>query len=207
MEQKLVMPAVMVNVRQLGFSLVEVSIVTAIMMLIAIVGIPAIQSYVIESKVPRVAEELQRFVARVKANTHGFGATPYAAIDNVTLATAMRGSSVLSISGDGVSANIAHGLGGPGVSGRGVISVEPQTWAGSARGAAFSVTLSDVNVAACPALASILQKIADMVSISGKGGPVIVKNNTYEPYLAYNPMLADSQCAQGDRNTFQFTIR
>ncbi|MFM7010852.1 MAG: prepilin-type N-terminal cleavage/methylation domain-containing protein, partial [Betaproteobacteria bacterium] len=51
---------------QRGFSLIEISIVTTIVMLIAILGIPAIQSYVIESKVPRVAEELQRFVARMK---------------------------------------------------------------------------------------------------------------------------------------------
>ena len=40
-----------------GFSLIEISIVTAIIMLIAIVGIPSVQSYVIENKVPRVAEE------------------------------------------------------------------------------------------------------------------------------------------------------
>ena len=37
--------------RQSGFSLVEISIVTTIVMLIAILGIPAIQSYVIESHV------------------------------------------------------------------------------------------------------------------------------------------------------------
>jgi len=42
--------------RQRGFSLIEISIVTTIMMLLAIVGIPAIQGYVVESKVPRVAE-------------------------------------------------------------------------------------------------------------------------------------------------------
>ena len=49
--------------RQRGFSLVEVSIVTAIVLLISIASIPAINSYVIENKVPRVGEELQRFVA------------------------------------------------------------------------------------------------------------------------------------------------
>ena len=59
------------HAKQKGFSLIEISIVTTIIMLIAILGIPAIQSYVIESKVPRVAEELQRFVARMKATTQG----------------------------------------------------------------------------------------------------------------------------------------
>ena len=32
-----------------GFSLIEISIVTALIMLIAIVGIPSVQSYVIEN--------------------------------------------------------------------------------------------------------------------------------------------------------------
>ena len=71
---------------QSGFSLIEISIVTTIMMLLAIVGIPAIQGYVVESKVPRVAEELQRFVARLKVTTHGFGASPYAGVDTRVLA-------------------------------------------------------------------------------------------------------------------------
>ena len=39
--------------RQRGFSLMEVSIVTAVVLLIAIVGIPAIGAYVIENKVPK----------------------------------------------------------------------------------------------------------------------------------------------------------
>ncbi|MNG37211.1 hypothetical protein D3C84_1244910 [compost metagenome] len=49
--------------RQQGFSLMEVSIVTAIVLLIAIVGIPAIGSYVIDNKVPQVGEDMLRFVA------------------------------------------------------------------------------------------------------------------------------------------------
>jgi type IV pilus assembly protein PilA len=103
--------------RQDGFSLIEISIVTTIMMLLAIVGIPAIQGYVVESKVPRVAEELQRFVARLKVTTNGFGASPYAGVDTRVLANSLRGSSVVAVSGEGAGANVAHGLGGQGVSG------------------------------------------------------------------------------------------
>ena len=96
-----------VRASQRGFSLIEISIVTAIVMLIAIVGIPAIQGYVIENKVPRVAEEIQRFIARVKANTHGFGATPYSGIDGGTLANALRSSGVVSVTGQGPGATVA----------------------------------------------------------------------------------------------------
>src|SRR5690606_12274005 len=51
---------------QAGFSLVEVSIVTAIVLLIAVIGIPAIGGYVMENKVPKVGQELARFVMHVR---------------------------------------------------------------------------------------------------------------------------------------------
>ncbi len=176
-------------------------------MLIAIIGIPAIQGYVIENKVPRVAEEMQRFVARTKANTNGFGASPYLGLDSGALANALRTSSVVSVTGFGPRASVAHGLGGTGHSGRGVISVEPQAVAGGSSGSAFSLTLNDVNQAACPALASILQRLAEVVTIAGASGPMMVKNTLTEPNMPYNPVLADAQCVSGDRNTFVFTIR
>ena len=194
-------------VAQRGFSLIEISIVTTLMMLIAIIGIPAIQGYVIENKVPRVAEEMQRFVARMKANTNGFGASPYLGLDSGALANALRTSSVVSVTGFGPRASVAHGLGGTGHSGRGVISVEPQAVAGGSSGSAFSLTLNDVNQAACPALASILQRLAEVVTIAGASGPIMVKNTLTEPNMPYNPVLADAQCVSGDRNTFVFTIR
>jgi len=193
--------------RQRGFSLIEISIVTTIMMLLAIVGIPAIQGYIVESKVPRVAEEIQRFVARLKMTTHGFGASPYGSVDTTVLANSLRGSSVVAVTGAGSGANVAHGLGGAGVSGRGVIRVVPHALSGAPVGSAFLLTLNDVNHAACPGLASVLQRIAEVVTISGAGGPIVVKNNLHEPASPYNPLLADAQCLTGDRNVFEFVIR
>ena len=40
--------------RQAGFSLVEISIVMAIVLLLSIIAIPTVKTYVIESKVPKV---------------------------------------------------------------------------------------------------------------------------------------------------------
>ena len=176
---------------QRGFSLIEISIVTTIVMLIAIVGIPAIQSYVIESKVPRVAEELQRFVARMKATTQGFGVAPYTGIDTGVLANALRTSSVVLVSGVGSGARVLHGLGGSS-SGKGGVHLEPYAMPGGQSGTAFALTLRDVNQAACPGLAAILQRIAEYVSIAGISGPVVVKNAMMDPVMSYNPLLADA---------------
>ena len=88
-----------------------------------------------------------------------------------------------------------------------MISVAPQAIAGALIGSAFSLTLNDVNQAACPALASILQRLAEVVTVAGASGPVTVKNALTEPSMPYNPMLADAQCVSGDRNTFVFTVR
>ncbi len=78
---------------------------------------------------------------------------------------------------------------------------------GGQSGTGFSLTLRDVNQAACPGLAAILQRIAEYVTIAGTSGPVIVKNAMIEPGMPYNPLLADAQCAAGDNNVFTFVVR
>lgn len=85
--------------RQQGFSLIEVSIVTAIMLLLAIIGIPAIGSYVVENKVPKVGEELARFILQTKVNAPNGSTVPYADIDTGHFANLVRESSIFSVSG------------------------------------------------------------------------------------------------------------
>jgi len=192
---------------QRGFSLIEVSIVTAIVLLAAIVGIPAIGTYVVENKVPNVGEELQRFVARTKANAQGAGPTPYLDIDTGMLANALRDSSVLSVSGSGASAVVAHGLGGNGTAGNGSVVVAPVSFASGGAGSGFSLTLDHVSHAACPGIASVMQRAAEIISVQGQGGAVVVKDSTARPPLAYLATRAEAQCVQGDNNTFVFTAR
>ncbi|PTW97603.1 prepilin-type cleavage/methylation domain-containing protein [Achromobacter mucicolens] len=193
--------------QQQGFSLMEVSIVTAIVLLIAIVGIPAIGGYVIENKVPKVGEELQRFIASMKINAQGGGVTPYTGLDTGALANALRDSSVLSVQGSGAAATVAHGLGGSGTSGSGVVQVEPASVDGAGMGSAFTLTLTSVSHAACPALASVLQRVSEIISISGSSGAKVVKDSIATPATPYRAALAQAQCSQGDVNTFVFTAR
>lgn len=192
---------------QRGFSLIEVSIVTAIVLLVAIIGIPAIGAYVIENKVPKVGEELQRFVARTKANAQGAGPTPYVDIDTGALANALRDSSVVAVSGTGSNAVVAHGLGGNGTSGNGTILLVPVSVAAGGTGSGFAITLTNVNHAACPALASVMQRVSDVITVEGEGGAVKVKDTTIVPRLAYSAAAAETHCAEGDYNTFVFTVR
>jgi len=184
--------------RQWGLSLIEVSIVTAIILIVSIIGIPAINAYVVENKVPRVGAELQRYVARTKANGQGTS-EPYAGLDTANLARAMRNSSVLSVDANGLSW-VAHGLGGNGTT-TGLIQV-----AEADGGARFTMTLDAVNDAACPALASVMQRVAERIEISG-ASTVVAKDALAATPIAYSPLVAEQACARGDVNTFIFTMR
>ncbi len=193
---------------QRGFSLMEVSIVTAIVLLIAIVGIPAIGAYVIENKVPKVGEELQRFIASMKTNAQGGGVTPYAGLDTGAMANALRESSVLAIQGAGNAASVAHGLGGSGVGGNGVVQVAATSFGSAGQGSAFSITLTNVSHAACPALASVLQRMSETISIGGGGGGLrVVKDAFATPSVPYRAAQAQAQCNSGDVNTFVFVAK
>ncbi|MBX6317464.1 type 4 pilus major pilin [Pigmentiphaga sp.] len=184
--------------RQKGFTLVEVAIVAAIVLIAAIVGIPAINGYIIENKVPAVAQELQRFIARTKASSQGLGTTPYAGIGIVQLANALRGSSVVTVSGAGAAAIVRHGLGAS--DGRIVLAAGTMTSAGDA----FELTLDKVNEAACPGLAAVMQRVSERIVINGSA---VKQPGTGNAAGVYDAVGADGACTSGDTNTFSFTAR
>ncbi|CAM5411457.1 type 4 pilus major pilin [Eoetvoesiella caeni] len=176
---------------QRGFSLIEVSIVTAIVLLLAIISIPAIGGYVIENKVPKVGEELARFILQTKVNAPNGSATPYADIDTRHFAKLVRDSSIFSVSGTDTATRVLHGLGG-----NGEVLVAP-----AESGTAFSITLSGVNNVACPSIASIMQRVSESITIAAEGQAAAVVKDPATPYSA---LTAEAQCAQGDVNTFVF---
>ncbi|KCB30310.1 type 4 pilus major pilin [Bordetella hinzii] len=183
--------------REQGFSLIEISVVAAVLLIVAVIGVPAIEAYVVESRVPKLAEALQRFVVRARIAGMG-GSAPYAGMDTAFLAEAMRESGVLSVSGQGAAATVRHGLG------EGGITMASGSRPGEAAGSAFTLTLDRVHAAACPGLAAAMQGLASRVSVQGKGEAVLVKNAEASPVLAYDGSRASAQCAA--RNTFVFTF-
>src|SRR3546814_18658334 len=96
---------------QKGFSLIEVSIVTAIVLLLAIIGVPAIGGYVVENKVPKVGEELARFILQAKVNAPNGYDTPSDGIATINFANLVRDYSVFAVSGADASTKVLHGLG------------------------------------------------------------------------------------------------
>ncbi|MGB6102917.1 MAG: type 4 pilus major pilin [Pusillimonas sp.] len=177
---------------QQGFSLIEVSIVTAIVLLLAIIGVPAIGGYVVENKVPKVGEELARFILQTKVNAPNGSSTPYAGIATSNFASLVRDSSIFSVSGADATTKVLHGLGTDGE-----VSV-----AEAESGAAFSITLTKVHNAACPSIASVMQRVSDTITVAsdGQAATTIKDGGTH-----YSALAAESRCAQGAVNTFVFT--
>lgn len=179
---------------QRGFSLIEVSIVTAIVLLLAIIAIPAVGTYVIENKVPKVGEELARFMLQTQINALPGSSSPYSDVATSNLANMVFDSSLFSVGTSGGVTTVLHGLGR-----NGTVEVESAD-----SGASFSLTLNKVSHAACPSLASVMQRLAHTIVISSTGGSsATVKGDSKD----YNALTAESHCAKGDVNTFVFSAR
>jgi len=176
---------------QRGFTLLEVSVVAAVILLLAVAGIPAISNYAIESRVPKVGEELARFIIQTKVNAPTADAMPYRGIDTQAFARSVRESGVLSVNDAGRTARVWHGLGDKGE----VLVAE------EGAGASFSLSLTRVASAACPAIASVLQRVSERITVAPDGGPPVLIKGGGTPY---SPLRAQASC--GKSNVFIFTV-
>lgn len=192
---------------QRGFSLIEISIVGAIILLISMVAVPMIGNYITENKVPKVGDELLRFMVRMRVGAGGVTDLPYAGVNNSVLANALRDSGVVRVSGEGAAGIVKHGLGGGATNQSGLVTLAPAALAGAGNGSAFRLSLSHVSHAACPGLVSILQQVASVITISGGRTSGEVKNATASPPLVYHPLRAEALCQTGDVNSFAFVVQ
>jgi hypothetical protein len=168
-----------------------------ITLLLAAWGIPKLKAYLIEGATTPVAEEIQRFISRVKVASQGGGTSPYTGLNQAYFARSVKGSSleVGAVSGQGTGAvDVRHGLGG-GDDGTVLIATT---------GATFSLTFNDVSDAACPGLAAALQRVADNITINATAVKTTDANNVVT--LGYIAGTAATRCVDGDNNVFVFTI-
>lgn len=183
--------------RQQGNYLLGIGIGIMIMLILAAWGIPKIKGYLIEGAIPSVAEEIQRFVSRVKVSTQGSGTTPYAGLSQAAFARAVKGSSleVGTVSGQGTGSSIVrHGLGGGDT---GLVTI-------TTTGATFSLTFDDVSDSACPGLAAALQRSFDAITINATAVKATDASNVVTQ--AYIAGTAATRCVDGDSNQFVFTV-
>jgi type IV pilus assembly protein PilA len=180
---------------QRGFTMIELVVVISVIALLAILAIPFARSMIIDGKVPTTANDITRTAAKLRSNFANQGTTPYTSITTAGFANTARGlASSLTVSGTGTAATVTHDLGSTGST----ISVASATI--TTAGDAFSVTLPNVNEAACPSLAAQLSKSAEVITINGTS--VKAAGNT-----TFNGATAGGACTSGDANTFVFTFR
>lgn len=183
---------------QQGNYLLSIGMGIMVMAILAVWGVPKIKDYLIEGAIPSVAEETQRFIAKVKINSAGSGTDPFTGLDQEYFARAVRGGSlqVGDVSGQGTGGEVVrHGLGGGSA---GTIEI-------SETGDSFALTFENVNQAACPSLATALQRTVDDISINGTA--VKTTDDDMNVELAYIASTAASACSDGDVNEFIFTIK
>src|SRR5690625_6282700 len=96
---------------QQGLSLIEISVVTVIVLLLAVLAVPAIQGYLVENRVPKVGEALAHYVLRQHLNASVHGAGQYEGMNIDHFSRQNQDKAVFNIQGQGGQVVVHHGLG------------------------------------------------------------------------------------------------
>lgn len=166
--------------------------------IIAAFAVPKINGLLIEGKVEPVSGDIQRWATRVKVSNSGSGTQPYVGLTQATFAQAMRGTSleVGTVAGQGTGDTVVrHGMGG-GNDGTVVLTQSGDT---------FTLTFNNIDFAACPGLATGLQRTFENITVNSQAVKVTATNGTVT--TGYNAGSAATRCNDGSDNVFTFTSR
>lgn len=187
---------------QRGFSLIEFLVVMALTAVFVMLATPFIRGIFIESRVPRVVEDMALISHQFRANaamSRHQTATPYTELGSATVAraTAARAGQGklkgMTVTGTGGTATLSHEIGG---SGAAVLVQQAQV---AQMGDAFEFTLQEVHRRACPMLAQQMDRRVVIASIN----TVVVK-----PFGGVLDMsAAELACTDDNTNTFVFTFQ
>ncbi len=190
--QPAAMPAAAKKGRQRGFTLIELGIVLTIVAILALFAVPKVRGFIISGKVQSTGDDLTAAVARIRGNGTGMATTPtYTSLDSTVLSKALLNrTNAFTVDGS----TVIHKIGSSGAT----ATATPATITTS--NDAFTVTFNNVNIAACPDLASNLQSAAEIITVGG----TTVKANAS---ATLDAQTAATKCTDGDNNTFVFTFR
>lgn len=183
---------------QRGFTLIELSVVALILLVLAVVGIPAIQDLMVENRAPAAAKDLQSAVQKMRMAraSSGASATPYSSVSIAELGAMLRNTSY-EVTGNPATA-VAHPIGSGAAAATTAIAVGTLTTAGDS----FVVSLADVAGQACSSFASTFGRQAEGISITPNGGSAATVKAAGG---TFNAQLAQTTC--GARNTISLTFR
>ncbi len=192
---------------QRGFTLIEISIVTIILVVLVALAVPAIQSYIVGGRVPSAGQDLTKAIVTLKQQSSVTpSATPFATVPGIEKLLANTNFAI-----NGTTVN--HSLG----DNSGQVVLAPV-----GTGAGAQLTVWGLHPAACPSLASSMAKAADAIEV-GQSGTVdtptaptaassipsttstaVVKVST----VGYNATAAQAACStDGNNNYMRFYIK
>lgn len=193
--------------RQLGFTLVEISVVSIILVVLVALAVPAINSYMIGGRVPTAGQDLTRAIVSLKQQAaDNSSATPFASVPGIEKLLA---NTNFTVSGTTVSHSLGDAAG-------------EVTLAAVGTGAAAQLTVWGLHPSACPSLASSMSRAADAIEVGQAGTAAAPAAPTAAssmpsttstavvkvPTVAYNAMAAQTACnTDGNHNYMRFYVK